>query len=41
MKTLGVLIETTDEPISRKYYQKNKASLQSLFSKLINKEYST
>ena len=30
MKTLGVLIETEDEPISKKYYQKNKGSLQFL-----------
>ena len=30
MKTLGVLIETEDEAVSRKYYQKNKASLQFL-----------
>ena len=30
MKTLGVLIETEDEPVSKKYYLKNKNSLQFL-----------
>ena len=30
MKTLGVLIETEDEAVSGKYYQKNKDSLQFL-----------
>ena len=30
MKTLGVLIETTDEPVSKKYYTKNRESLQFL-----------
>lgn len=30
MKTLGILIETIDEPVSKKYYEKNKQSLQIL-----------
>ena len=30
MKTIGVIIGTEDEPVSKKYYQKNKSFLQVL-----------
>ena len=30
MKTIGIIIGTEDEPITRKYYNKNKLSLKVL-----------
>ena len=34
MKTIGVIIGTEDEPVSKKYYQKNKSFLQVSKNKL-------
>ena len=39
MKTIGILIGTEDEPVTKKYYQKNKVSLQFLKEYGISMDY--